>query len=201
MDANIKPNVKFGEWIEAAFALYKDNLLVLILASLIAVILSGVTVGILAGPMFAGLFMITLDLYDKKDPKPEVGDLFKGFERFLDAFLYILVWGAITLTISFVLSLLPCIGSIISIGVSIIIGTFVMFGLPLIVDRKMNFWDASMASINLVKLNLLPFAGLFIVAKVLGAVGMIACGIGLIITLPITFCIFTVAYRELFGKE
>jgi hypothetical protein len=201
MDANTKPNVKFGEWIETAFTLYKNNLLVLVLASLIAVVLSGVTMGILAGPMLAGLFMITLDLHDKKEPKPEVGDLFKGFQCFLDSFLYLLVWGAITLTISFVLSLAPCIGQIASIAVSIVIGTFVMFGLPLIADRKMNFWDASMASINLVKLNLLPFIGLFIVAKVLGAIGLIVCGIGLIVTLPIALCVFTVAYRELFGKE
>lgn len=195
-----KPNIKFGEWIEAAFTLYRDNFLVLLLASLIAIVLTGVSVLILAGPMFAGLFIITLELLDKKDPKPEIGDVFKGFQYFLDAFLYVLVWGAISLTVSFILSLIHCAGNILSIAVSIVIGTFIMFGLPLIVDRKMNFWDASMASINLVKLNFLPFAGLFIIAKVFGAIGMIACFIGVVFTVPIAFCILAVAYRNLFGK-
>lgn len=200
MDENSKPLVKFGEWIDAGFTLYKNNFVVLILTGLISVILSAVTMGILAGPMFAGLFIITLGLFDKKEPKPEIGDVFKGFQYFLDSFLFLLIWGAIALALSLVLSLIPCAGQILSVIVSIVIGTFIMFGLCLIVDRKMNFWDASMASINLVKLNFLPFAGLLIIAKVLGSIGLIACGIGVVITLPITFCILVVAYRNLFGK-
>jgi len=43
--------VKFGEWIENGFRLYKENFATLVLASLIAVVLSAVTVGVLAGPM------------------------------------------------------------------------------------------------------------------------------------------------------
>ena len=57
---NSKPIVKFGEWIEAGFSLYKENFVVLVLANLIAAILSAVTLGILAGPMFAGLIIIIL---------------------------------------------------------------------------------------------------------------------------------------------
>jgi len=75
-----------------------------------------------------------------------------------------------------------------------------MFGLYLIVDRKMSFWPASLASINLVKSNFFPFAGLMIVAGVLGYIGVIACGIGILVTLPLTVCIIAVAYRDLFGK-
>ena len=47
--------VKFGEWIEKGFNLYKENFGILVLASLIAVVLSTLTVGVLAGPMFAGV--------------------------------------------------------------------------------------------------------------------------------------------------
>jgi len=76
---NSKPIVKFGEWIEAGFSLYRDNFVVLVLASLIAIILSAVTMGILSGPMFAGLVLIILSCLDKKEPKAEIGDIFKGF--------------------------------------------------------------------------------------------------------------------------
>jgi uncharacterized membrane protein len=103
---------------------------------------------------------------------------------------------------TFLLKLISCTGLalILLTLVSIVIGTLVMFGLFLIVDRKMNFWPASLASINLVKTNFFPFAGLLIVAMVLGCVGTLACGIGVIITLPIGACIIAVAYRDLFGR-
>jgi len=197
---NSKPIVKFGEWINAGFTLYRENFVVLVLASLIATILSAVTLGILSGPMFAGLIIITLACLDKKEPKAEIGDIFKGFEYFLDSFLFVIIWGAISIAITLLLNLIPCAGQIISMFVSIIISTIVMFGIFLIVDRKMNFWPASLASINLVKTNFFPFAGLLIVAGVLGYIGVLACGIGLIITMPIGACIIAVAYRDLFGK-
>lgn len=197
---NSKPIVKFGEWIEAGFSLYKENFVVLVLANLIATILSAVTLGILSGPMFAGLIIIILACLDKKEPKAEIGDIFKGFEYFLDSFLFVIIWGAISIAITLLLNLIPCAGQIISIFVSIIISTIVMFGIFLIVDRKMNFWPASQASINLVKTNFFPFAGLMIVAGVLGYIGVLACGIGIIITMPIGACIIAVAFRNLFGK-
>ncbi|MDO9542910.1 MAG: hypothetical protein Q7J98_11395 [Kiritimatiellia bacterium] len=199
-NATSKPMVKFGEWIQAGFSLYRDNFVVLVLSALIATILSAVTLGILTGPMFAGLIIITLGCLDKKEPKSEIGDIFKGFEYFLDAFLFVIIWGAISIAVTLLLNLIPCAGQILSVFVSVIISTFVMFGLFLIVDRKMNFWPASMASINLVKTNFFPFAGLMIVAGVLGHIGVLACGIGIIITVPITVCIIAAAYRDLFGK-
>lgn len=198
---NSKPVIKFGEWIEAGFSLYKENFVVLVLANLIATILSAVTLGILSGPMFAGLIIIILACLDKKEPKAEIGDIFKGFEYFLDSFLFVIIWGAISIAITLLLNLIPCAGQIISMFVSIIISTLVMFGIFLIVDRKMNFWPASLTSINLIKTNFFPFAGLMIVAGVLGYIGVLACGIGIIITMPIGACIIAVAYRNLFGKQ
>ena len=195
-----RPMVKFGDWINAGFTLYKDNFVVLVLASLIAVILSSVTLGILSGPMFAGLIIIVMACIDKKEPKAEIGDVFKGFDYFLNSFLFFIVWTAISLAITLLLNLIPCAGQVLSLFVSIVISTFIMFGMFMIVERKMNFWPASMASINLVKTNFFPFAGLMIVASFLGNIGALACGIGMIITLPIGACIIAVAYRDLFGK-
>lgn len=200
MENDTKAVVKFGEWIEAGFSLYRDNFLVLVLANLIATILGAVTLGILLGPMLAGLIIIALGCFDKKEPKPEVGDLFKGFQCFLDSFLFVIIWGAVSIACALLLNFIPCVGQVISLFASIVINTFLMFGLFLIVDRKMTFWPASLASINLVKTNFFPFAGLMIVVGVLGHIGVLACGIGIIITMPIVACILTVAYRDLFGK-
>ena len=76
---------------------------------------------------------------------------------------------------------------------------FLMFGLFLIVDKRMDFWPASLESLNKVKTNFWPFFGLSVVSSIIGSIGGIACGIGVIITLPIQACILTVAYREIFN--
>lgn len=195
-----KVDVKFGEWIQQGWELYKANIGVWIVASLLAIVISVATLGILSGPMMAGLAWMALVLVDRKDPKPQIGDVFKGFDYFLQSFLFFLVWGIIMLAIS-AISLIPCIGALVVIVVSIALETALMFGLFLIVDKKMEFWPASMLSLNVVKPNFFPFLGLLIVAMLIGHVGAIVCGIGVIVTMPISVCILAVAYRNVFGVQ
>ena len=194
-----KVQVKFGEWIERGFNLYKENFGLLVLASLIAVVLSTVTVGVLAGPMLAGVLLITLELFDGKEPKPGAGKVFKGFDYFLNSFLFIVIWGIALFVASFILGIVPLIGQLASIFVAFAVQAFLMFGLFLIVDKRMDFWPASMESFHKVKTNFWPFFGLSVVSSIIGSIGGIACGIGVIITLPIQACILTVAYREIFN--
>ena len=192
-----KVEVKFGEWIQAGFNLWKGNLALLIVAALLAVLLSGITVGILAGPMMAGLIMISLALVDKKEPKPQSGDVFKGFQVFAQAFLFVLVWGLGLFAVSAVLMFIPCIGQLAAIALQVAATTFLMFALFLIVDKKMAFWPASMESINIAKANFFPLLALSIISGIISGLGAIACGIGIIVTWPIGTCILAVAYREM----
>ncbi len=191
--------VKFSQWIEEGFILYKDNFKTLVLASIFVVVISTVTAFILAGPMLAGLAWITLGLRDKKVPKPEAGSVFKGFDYFVPAFLFIAVWGIGILIASMIIGTIPLIGQLASLVVAYGAQAFLMFGLFLIVDRKMEFWPASQESINTVKTNFWPFFGLSLVAGFIGSIGAIAFGIGIVFTIPIQGCILTVAYREVYG--
>ena len=195
-----KVEVKFGEWFERGFELYKANFGILIFASLIVLILSVVTLGILAGPMLAGLLLITLGLFDKKEPRPEVGGIFKGFDYFLNSFLFVVVWGAAIFVASIILSLVPCIGQIVSLCLVFAAQAVLMFGLFLIVDKQMAFWPATVGSFDKIKTNFWQFLGFSIVAGIIGSIGAIACGIGAAFTLPIQACILTSAYREVFGE-
>ncbi len=183
--------VKFGNWIQTGFDLYKQNIGALILPSALAIIISGVTFGILAGPMMVGLILVTLRLLDKSEPKPAPGDVFQGFNYFIPAFLFAVVWGIVF----FVLSMIPFLGLLLVLAG----GTFLMFGLFLIADKKMEFWTASMTSFEKVKTNFFPFLGLFVVSYIIGGIGIILCGIGVILTFPIYVCIISVAYREAFA--
>jgi hypothetical protein len=196
-----KVDVKFGEWIEKGFSLYKENFGILVLASLIAVIVSAVTVGVLAGPMAAGVLLIVFQLHDRKESQPEVGTLFKGFDFFLNSFLFFIIWGIAIFVASLILGLVPCVGQLASLFVVFVAHALLMFGLFLIVDRKMEFWPASVASFNMVKQNFWPFLGFSVVSNLIGSIGAIACGIGVVFTLPIQVCILTVAYREIFNGD
>jgi uncharacterized membrane protein len=194
-----KTEVKFGEWIENGFNLYKANFGPLVLASLIAVVLGSVTVGILAGPLMAGLVLITLEILDKKEPELSGGSVFRGFDYFLNSFLFVMGWGVAILLTSLIVGLIPCIGQLAALFIIYGAQAFLMFGLFLIVDKKMDFWPASMESINTVKSNFWLFLAFAVVAAIIGSVGAIACGIGVIFTIPIQVCILAVAYREVFN--
>jgi len=190
---------KFGDWIKEGFDIYKNNLGVLILSSLIAFLLSMVTLGVLSGPMSAGMILIVQKLRDGKQPPPVAGDVFQGFQYFLPSFLFCIVWGAILFVAILILSFVPCLGQLLSICISLAAAAFLMFGLFLIVEQKMDFWPASMASIEKVKPAFFPLLGLALVAGILGQIGALACGIGVFVTMPIYFTILSVTYRDVFS--
>ena len=191
--------VKFGPWMEQGFALYKENLALLILSALLVWLLSVLSLGILAGPMAAGMVLITLRLQDKTEPKPEIGDLFQGFSFFLNAFLFALVYSVVAYVGYFILLFVPMIGPLAAMVYLFALFTLVLFAMFLIVDKKMDFWPAIMASVEKVKTNFWPFLGFTVVISIAGGVGSILCGIGAILTLPFAYCAATVAYRDVFS--
>ena len=195
-----KIDVKFGEWIEEGFNLYKNNFGTLVLASVIALVLTTVTIGILAGPLLAGLVIVTLQLLRKEEPKPDAGKVFRGFDYFLNSFLFMVIWGTAIVVGSIILGIFPCIGQLLSLVFAYAAQAFLMFGIFLIVDKQMNFWPASMECIQTVKTNFWPFFGLSTVASIIGSIGAIAIVIGIVLTIPIQACILAVAYRDVFDE-
>ena len=180
--------------------MFKDNAVLLMIATLLVLVISGATGGILAGPMLAGLILIALALFDGKSPKPDVGAVFKGFDCFLNAFLFWIVWGILFLVAALILNYIPYLGKLLSFVFGILLKTLLVFGLFLVADRKMEFWPASMASLNRVTLVFFPLLGFMVVLAILNVLGSMVCGVGLIVTVPITLCCLAVAYRDLFGQ-
>ena len=195
-----KVDVKIGKWIEEGFNLYKNNFVILVLASVIALVLSTVTIGILTGPMIAGLIIIALRLLRKDDPEPEIGVVFRGFNYFLNSFLFTVIWGIAILVGSLIVGWFPIIGQLLSLFVVYTAQAFLMFGLYLIVDKQMDFWPASQKSIDTVKTNFWPFFALAAIASIIGSLGALAFVIGIVLTVPIQICILAIAYQEIFGE-
>ena len=171
----------------------------LVLASLIAFALSVVSIGILAGPMYAGMILIALKIH--RGEPTEAKDIFQGFDYFLPAFLFTLVWGVIAFGVMVVVQIIPCLGQLLGVVAIYAVQVLLMFGLCLIVDQKMDFWPASMLSIDVVKKNFWPFMGFGVVAMLVGSIGAVFCGIGSVITFPIQLTMLSCAYLAVFDRD
>ncbi|HMP72854.1 MAG TPA: hypothetical protein PKE55_06270 [Kiritimatiellia bacterium] len=187
--------VNFSDWIQRAFRLYVDNIAVLIIASLITVVLSVASFSVLAGPMVAGLLGIVLRAMDREGPKPEVIQLFDGFKVFLPALLFsvgLSLSGGILMAM---FRYIPVIGLPIGYGLVVGLVTLTLFTMPHIVEGGLDLVSALKKSVEMIRPALLPMMGYTLVIGILGAVGVMALGIGIAVTMPFYLCGQAVAYR------
>ncbi len=192
--------VPIEAWLREGFKLFQSQPGLLIAAGAITVALSVITLGVLSGPLMAGLYMLVLRLHDKASPTPKPGDLFQGFQVFLPAFLLVVGVAAITFVGSFILDFVPIVGSLAAMLGSVVLSAVVMFAMPLIADRRMQVWPAVEMSLDTIKPNFWMFLAFNLLAGVISSAGIIVCCVGIVVTLPIGVCILSVAYRDVFGQ-
>lgn len=182
--------VDIGGWITEAWELYKANFGLLCVATLVAALLGTFTCGVLAGAMWAGLAMILLRVLRQEQPAPQIGDVFKGFDFFLQALLLVVVIGVAFMVAGSV----PVVGMV----APTLLSPLVMFAMFLLVDKKLDFWPAILGSYEKAKSDYVALLILNLVAGLISAAGLILCGIGVILTAPFGAVISAVAYRHLF---
>ncbi len=196
--------IRTGEWIARAVNIYKDNFILLVATHFVAVMLSVVTLGILAGPMMAGLFLITIALVDGDEPVPQVGDLFHGFSYIVQPFLFVVVWWGLVLgitsgVIGTLLQHSPFIQFIANFVVLGALQTLGFFGIPLIVGGGMDALSALGQSVNTTRQQFGQFFLLAMAASIVSSLGGVFFILGVFLTLPIHTCVVCIAYREVFA--
>ena len=180
--------IDIGKEIGRGWQLFKGNMGLLILVNLLAGVLAIFTCGILAGAMMAGNFLIIQRLLKNDPVKPQVGDVFKGFEHFVNALIYIIVM----MVIAGVAGLIPVLNAI----VGYVVGVFISIGVMFIAFGKMSFSDTLKKVFSEAATG--PFWMLVltvILANVIASLGMLACGIGVLFTAPLATCIAVCAYH------
>ena len=185
--------VDIGTEIKNGWELFKANMVLLILANLVAGLLTVFTCGILLGPMMAGLYLIIQRLLKKDPVTPQIGDLFKGFSYFLNTFLYMLI----LVVIMGVLGVIPVIGQL----VSIVLSPLLLIGIMFIVFGQLSFSDALKKVIAELKAGgpFWMFVLVILIANFISGAGMIAFGIGTLFTAPLAACIIVGAYHTAYG--
>jgi hypothetical protein len=148
---------------------------------------------VLGSPMYAllmaGLFKYYLKLIRAEGPT--IGDAFAGFGPAAGQLIMLgLVSGLLT-TIGYLLCVIP----------GIYLSVSWMFSIPLVIDRNMSFWDAMELSRKVVSKHWFILFALVLVLGLLAMSGIIACCVGVFVTMPIASVAVMYAYEDIIGRQ
>jgi hypothetical protein len=135
MDA--APAFDIGSVFRHAWRRFIDDIGPLLLATLIACLLTVVSLGILGGPLLAGLYGMVIGRV-RDGRRPSVGDVFAGFDRF-----WSYLGAGLALFVLIGLASLTIIGGI-------LLATIWIYVFPLMVDRGIGLGEAMRTSKDIV---------------------------------------------------
>jgi len=174
----------FGQVFKHGWRLFAKDLGVLIIGTILVGALSVLTIGVLAGPLFGGLYgMLVGRVRDGKTP--HVGDVFGQFDRFWSFF------GAF-----WVLAILIGLASLTIVG-GILLGAVWLYVFPVMVDRRMGFGDAMGESYRIVKGAFWEHVGLVIVFVVISS---LANGLLTLLATPFLVALVVAGYYVAAGR-
>jgi hypothetical protein len=218
------------ECIKAGWRLIKDEYWLFLGITLVAVIIASVVpLGILAGPMFVGLHLCLLRKLRRQTVSFET--LFKGFEQFVQsliATLIMMVPAIVLIVPAYIILIVAVISSapqpapgggppppgapgtmlgamglfyVYLFVVIIVLQVFFLYAYPLLADRKVSGVEAVKMSVQAAMANFGGTLGLVLLNFLLSMVGTLACCIGTIFLMPITYAATMIAYRQAFGAD
>ncbi len=144
--------------------------------------------GIVISPALSAGYFVYIRKKMRGEPA-EFTDFFGGFDYLAQLFLYGLVSG-ILIFIGTLLCILP--------GVYLAIGY--MFGSFLVISRNLDFWPAMEISRKAVTANLGSVVILLLALLGINVLGALACLVGLIFTIPLSYCAGVVAFGMIFEE-
>jgi uncharacterized membrane protein len=188
---------------------------------LIGVIFSLLSLFVTA-PLMAGLFYVTLQAI--RGQPATAGDVFEGFRRaFVQLVLgYIIstiltglcvipaaIVGLVTLLPAITQNQEPSPGAILAtagVGLVCLIPLIFltvnwMFTLPLIVDKRLDFWPAMQTSMKMVRKHWWQLFGLIILVGLINGAGVLLCCVGLLFSMPLGFAAMMYAYETIFSPS
>jgi hypothetical protein len=187
--------IDIGGAVSRGWALVRDNMAVLIGATLLAWLVAlGLSVVPVLGWVVGFVIMGGLDYVFIRRIRGEVvqiGDVFVGFN---EAFLHLAMAGLVKW-------LLTGLGFILCIVPGIYLGVGYVFALPLVIDKKMEFWPAMEVSRRVVHQHWWSIFALVIVLSLIVLAGLLVCGVGALVTVPIATAALMYVYEDLFGPE
>jgi len=176
--------MRIGEWIQQGWVVTKENFGTLWLGTFLLNLISSVVGGLLAGPVVAGNAYATFRA--RKKESLELGEIMsKSFDRPFD---YIL--GGILLLVIWALSVL-CLVVPVFFVVPMLWYTF-----PAMVDRGCGLGEGMRVSKEIWSKSVGGNALFLLAIIALNIVGTLACGVGVLVTMVITYSAIAIAYQD-----
>lgn len=190
-----QPQFQIGELIGQSWNIFSKNIGLLVgaivLMYLIIILGNWLTFGlagiVLQGPLMLGFVALVMGLI--RGQAVEFNAFFSGFQRFLPAFMANLLISIFT-----AIGLLLCVIPGLFVSMIYMLTYFYMF------DKKLDFWPAMEASRQTVMGSLGPWIVLWLVLVGINIVGAIPCGLGLLVTGPMSLIILGLAYAKVEGQ-
>jgi hypothetical protein len=182
-------SIDISSAISRGWALVRDNMGVLVGATVLGWLVSLVPFfgWIISFVLLAGLDYVFLRRI--RGEEVQIGDVFAGFNI---AFLNLVMTGLVKWLLT-TLGLIACVLP----GIYLAVGY--VFALPLVIDKKMEFWPAMEVSRQVVHKHWWSTLALVIVLGLVAFSGFLLCGVGELITIPIASAAFMYVYEDLFG--
>src|SRR5579883_2013748 len=133
-----------------------------------------------------GLYRYYLKLI--RGQKAEIGDAFSGFTQ---GFGQLVVVGL-------VVDILVLVGCALCVIPGIYISVALVFAMPLVADRGMDWQEAMKLSLKMVNKHWFVVLGLVVVVGLVSAAGIIACCVGVLFTFPVGLVSLLYAYEDIF---
>ncbi len=196
-----------GGWIGQAWEMVSGDLAAFILGVLLVAIVSVATLFICAPPLQAGLFIMALKKF--RGEPISAGTVFEGFQFFWPAWGLALIQGILGAVVGGILGgilgaglgaagvdqeVIALAGQFVGSIVGLVIGAAFFFSWVLLVDRGMGPIDSIKNSWAVTGEELISYVGIVFVLQLIAMAGAIACGLGVLITVPMVICATVAAY-------
>jgi len=183
-----------GSYIRRGWEIFQENIGMFIGYTLITIAISVAAAFIpfgsllVSGPLTAG-FYIVANKISKGEPY-EFGTFFKGFDFFVPLLLWTLI-GGIFIALGLVALIVP--GIYLAVAYTFV-PLFIVFG-------KIEFWDGMEFSRKLVTKKWWDIFGFVLLLILINMAGALAFLVGLLFTIPLTYCAIYVAFEDIVGTE
>ena len=213
--------------IKGGWELIKNKYWLFVGMTLVALLIgSAVPLGILLGPMMCGLYLTFFKM--RRGEPIEFGTMFKGFDYFGQSVVAALLHTVPIIAVVVPAYLLFYVSMFVSMAAAGagdepnpaafmgVMGLFLVFWLavmiviliisigftfayPLIVDRKLQGFDAVKLSFKAAFANFWRLLGMMLLTSLLSIVGLLACYVGMFLVMPIGYAAIAKAYEQVFG--
>lgn len=165
-----------------AFAGFTENPVQLILTGVVTGLLKFIAIAIVSVPFLIPFLFAAFNLIGRSSQLDESA------------------MGAAVLGLLKTLGVFGVIGILLGVLVSVFLAVIWMFAIPLVVDKKIGFWEAMELSRKTAMRAWLKFFGLMVLGSLIAIAGFFACCVGVFVTIPVAFGAIAYAYEDLFGR-